>query len=53
MQINKCDICRKEIKHHKSIDIRIGYDHYELCDGCGAPILKFLQKSKLTDKSKK
>ncbi len=50
MKINKCDICKKEIKHSESIDIRVEYDNYELCGGCGAPVLNFLQENNLIDK---
>jgi len=53
MDIKKCDLCEKEIKH--PIVAGTGFFsgvHVELCDDCGAPILKFLRKNKIIDKNK-
>ena len=53
MDIKKCDFCKKEIKG--AVVAGTGFfsgAHVELCDDCGAPILKFLQKHKIIDKNK-
>lgn len=52
MRINKCDICKKEIKFAEYINVRFEYDHYELCNECSEPIFKFLEKKKLIKKEK-
>jgi len=54
MDIKKCDFCEKEIEH--PVVAGTGFFsgvHVELCDECGKPILKFLQKHKIIDKNKK
>lgn len=51
MDIKKCDLCQKEIKDRKKyVSVRFIYDWTELCDDCGAPVLKFLQKNKFLNK---
>lgn len=51
MRINKCDICKKEIKYIESIDVRFEYNNYELCYDCNKPVLNFLKKNKLVKKN--
>ena len=46
MRITKCDLCKKEI-NNKPINIWAGLSlNVELCEKCGAPILRFLKKHK-------
>ncbi|MBU3918353.1 hypothetical protein KKC63_00370 [Patescibacteria group bacterium] len=46
MRITKCDMCEKQIKG-KPITAGLGFfSMIELCEKCGAPILKFLKKHK-------
>ena len=53
MRITKCDLCKKEIKE-ASVTAGIGFfPKAELCEKCGAPILKFLKKHKFVDKKEK
>jgi len=50
MRISKCDVCKKEVKRGKSIDISMGLNFYEFCSDCAAPVFKFLVKHKLIKK---
>ncbi|MFH1894432.1 MAG: hypothetical protein ABH813_00800 [Patescibacteria group bacterium] len=53
MQVTKCDLCKKVIKD-KSVTAARGYlDRAELCQKCGAPILKFLRKNKFIKEEKR
>jgi hypothetical protein len=55
MRISKCDLCKKEIKKEPII-VWVGFfPQVELCERCGAPILKFLKKHKFIklEKTKK
>jgi len=46
MRITKCDICKKQIKG-KPVTAGLGFFlNVELCEKCGASILKFLKKHK-------
>ena len=50
MTMEKCDICKKEIKDRKQkvSASHGGYlQHFEFCADCGKPIEKFLKKHKL------
>jgi hypothetical protein len=50
--ITKCDLCKKKIKGEPVI-VGVGFfKRFELCEKCGAPILKFLGKHKFIGKSK-
>lgn len=49
MLVTKCDSCKKLIKDDKSIIAGIGFSRVELCEKCGAPISKFLEKNKLIE----
>jgi len=54
MRVNKCDLCQKEIK--TPIVASIGLlcsTGLEMCEDCGAPILRFLRKHKVIDKNNK
>ncbi len=52
MIITKCDLCRKKIKK-EPITAGIGFfPKIELCEKCGAPILKFLKKYKIIKSEK-
>jgi hypothetical protein len=55
MYIEKCDICHKEMSDENRI-VRISYPNYfnhsDLCDTCGKPIVKFLMKNKLMEAEK-
>jgi rRNA maturation endonuclease Nob1 len=51
MFIHKCDFCGKEIEEPVYVGLGFRYEH-ELCDDCGAPILRFLIKNKIIDKNK-
>ncbi len=53
MQINTCDNCGQKIERKESLDVRFGYDHVELCMGCGKPVVEFLQKQNLYHEVKK
>ncbi len=54
MNITKCDICKKEIKNRQ--EVCIGYcmplPQYSLCLKCSKPIVVFLEKHELIEKSK-
>ena len=53
MRIIKCDLCKKDVKN-KPVIAGIGmFDQVELCEKCGAPILKFLKKHKIIKKENK
>jgi hypothetical protein len=50
--ITKCDLCKRTIKG-KPIIAGVGFfPKAELCEKCGAPILKFLRKHKFIEKKK-
>lgn len=52
MRVIKCDLCRKKIKGDP---ITAGIDFFpraELCEKCGAPILRFLIKHKFVERKK-
>ncbi|OGZ70406.1 MAG: hypothetical protein A3F47_00850 [Candidatus Staskawiczbacteria bacterium RIFCSPHIGHO2_12_FULL_38_11] len=52
MFITKCDICKKEVKDH-AVKAGLGYlASAELCQNCGLPVLKFLEKNKFIRKEK-
>jgi len=52
MIITKCDFCKKKIKD-KPITAGLGFfPKVELCEKCGAPILKFLKKHKIIESAK-
>ncbi len=47
MRITQCDLCRRKIKK-EPITAGIGFwRSAELCEKCGAPILRFLKKNQL------
>jgi hypothetical protein len=56
MQVTKCDICRKEIKSYKE---EVGVvspgrlSGFAFCLSCGKPVVKFLEKYHLIEKSTK
>jgi len=51
--ITKCDLCKRTIKG-KPIIAGVGFfKRFELCEKCGAPILKFLKKHKFIEKKNK
>ena len=51
MRIIKCDLCKKKIKKEPIIIGVNGYfNRVELCEKCGAPILRFLRKHKFIRK---
>lgn len=48
----RCDLCKKKIKG-KPITAGVGLlSQVELCEKCGAPILKFLKKHKFIESEK-
>lgn len=52
MRVIKCDLCEKGIK---SEPITAGFGFFpkaELCEKCGAPIIKFLKKHKFIEQNK-
>jgi hypothetical protein len=52
--ITKCDLCKKQIKNDKE-RITAGKGYWPgstLCLACGKPVIKFLEKNKLIEKSK-
>ena len=52
MWVTKCDLCKKKIKD-KPITAGVGFfSKAELCEKCGAPILRFLKRHKLTESKK-
>lgn len=52
MRIIKCDLCKKKIKK-EPITAGVGFwRSAELCEKCGAPIMKFLEKNKLVQSKK-
>jgi rRNA maturation endonuclease Nob1 len=55
MRILKCDLCKKEIKKEPIIAGVGFFPQVELCEKCGAPILRFLKKHKFikSEKTKK
>ena len=56
MQVTKCDICKKEIKGYKNeIGVRppTGFVNFVFCLKCGKPLLKFLEKHNLGEKTNK
>ncbi len=53
MYIEKCDICKKEIKDRFS-KVMAGsgaLNQFDLCADCGKPITTFLKKKKLIDQN--
>jgi len=53
MMVIKCDLCKKNVKDDKTITIRVGFSsRAELCEKCGAPIIKFLKRRKLIKENK-
>ncbi|MBU3964662.1 hypothetical protein KJ562_03020 [Patescibacteria group bacterium] len=53
MRIIKCDICKKQIKG-TPVTAGVGFFRIvELCEKCGAPILKFLEKHKFIESENK
>lgn len=52
MRVTKCDLCKKKIKS-KPITAGVGFfPNAELCERCGAPILKFLKRHKFIESKK-
>jgi hypothetical protein len=51
--ITKCDLCKKKIKGEPVIAGVGLFQRAELCEKCGAPILKFLKKHKFIEKKNK
>ena len=50
MRVIKCDLCKKKIKG-EPVTAGIGFfPKIELCEKCGAPILKFLRKHRVFKK---
>lgn len=49
MMVTKCDLCKKEIKNEQ-VTAGFAYSRKELCQNCGIPILKFLEKHKFIKK---
>ena len=49
MNITKCDICKKVIKGESLMAGRgfFSGEKVEMCEKCGAPVLKFLKKHKI------
>ena len=54
MYIEKCDLCKKELKDRKHVKIGYGslFPNRALCDRCSKPILVFLKKNKLFEEAK-
>ena len=53
MRITKCDLCKKIIKK-EPVTAGVGFlPRAELCEKCGAPILRLLRKYKFIEKGKK
>ena len=53
MMITKCDLCKRKI-NGEPIIAGVGFlKRFELCEKCGAPILKFLRKYKFIEKEGK
>lgn len=53
MLVNKCDLCKKQIKGEPVV---AGFGYWrrtELCRKCGKPIIEFLEKSNVENKNKK
>lgn len=49
MRITKCDLCKKKIQY-EPITAGIGFfPRAELCEKCGSPIAKFLEKYKFVE----
>lgn len=54
MHLRKCDICHKDLQSDSSIRVEVGYSRgKDFCLKCGKPILDFLKKHKLIDKTEK
>lgn len=52
MLVFKCDLCKKEIKDRKKlIKVGINFPEFCLCSACGKPVLDFLKKNKLLEKT--
>lgn len=51
MNVTKCDICKKEIRGRKVVT-GIKWDTFDLCQSCGFPVVKFMEKHKLIKKEK-
>lgn len=52
MRITRCDLCKKQIKG-EPITAGIGFfPKAELCEKCGAFIIKFLKKNKFVEPTK-
>jgi len=53
MRVIKCDLCKKKIEGEPiTAGIRL-FPKAELCEKCGAPILKFLKRHKFIQKEEK
>ncbi|MFA4975507.1 MAG: hypothetical protein WC839_00830 [Candidatus Paceibacterota bacterium] len=53
MNIQKCDICKKNLKDES---VKAGFGFYsskDFCLNCGKPVLDFLKKHKFIDKENK
>jgi len=53
MFIRKCDLCEKEVERPIRVELENHGPRVDLCNDCGVPILKFLQKHKIIDKNNK
>jgi hypothetical protein len=56
MQVTKCDICKKQIKGYKDeVCVRppTGFVNFAFCLNCGKPLIKFLEKHHLGEKTEK
>jgi hypothetical protein len=53
MRILKCDLCKKKINGEPIIAGVGFFPDVELCEKCGAPILRFLRKYKFIEKKQK
>jgi uncharacterized OB-fold protein len=52
MRVTKCDLCKKQIKGEPVTAGRGFFPKTELCEKCGAPILRFLEKHKFIKSEK-
>ena len=52
MLVTKCDLCKKGMAREKIVTAGLGYEHFDLCEKCGAPILNFLKKHKFIEEKK-
>lgn len=48
--ITKCDVCGKKLKSFSLVHIRFGWGLYDVCQGCGKPLIEFMIKNKILNK---